>query len=192
MGHEDTTPPDLDHPGKRARMTKPIILLLLTYSALKSISIAHAKSAGYRRAEVSLGARIRVGEPTVFLVALMIAVPVSLGTSWYSHRAYKRTFESSSGCYGRIMALKDLPAIKNGTDSFAIYENIQGYKGSAKATATNLGMTPAETDRWLDNQVRASARRYSSAAGGHVQQRRQEEIAETWQCLHPPPDPANA
>lgn len=171
---------------------KAILWLIFMYATLKVAGIVFAKSAGFGRSALSLRDRLRAGEPMLFISAFMLSVPLALLTSWYSHATLTGMFERSTDCYGRVVALRHLPAVTRGVDGYTVYESVQDFRATSFAMAANLGMTTGDVDRILARKVAVFADQYAAMRRLAVHRRTQEQIDRAKACLHPPPEAPNA
>lgn len=167
-------------------MTKALVWLAFTYSVLKLASILRARNPGFRRTGISWRDRLRAREPALFLVALLISVPLAGLTSCYAHRTLASLYESSTACYGRIVALRKVPLFKDRLDNFTVAELIQGYRSISFKAAEELEMSPEEVDRTLAEKVTFFAGQYARLQGRGMQQELHKWIAASQRCLLPP------
>lgn len=165
------------------------ILLLLVYAALKGARLAFVTTSGFGDAPVTFGKRLRSGEPTLFIIALLLSVPPVLGAIWYHKRKFTAILNESTACYGRILAYRNVPEIERTNDESAIYAAFEGYQASAFDAARQLGMSLTMVQRQLDAAAAMSVSDQKAHGAGRFWQ---DQIDSTRRCLQPPREVPNA
>lgn len=165
------------------------LVALAVYVALKSGQFAIlGKASGYSGEPVSVGRRLRKGEPALLIIAVLITVPPALAGSWYHKRKFEKVLSDSVACYGLIQAYQNAPEIKRSNGDYAVYESFYGYRWAAFDGSRQLGSDAQATQRRLNEAALAMAAE-SRRAGEDV---RHERLSATQSCLHPPKEPPNA
>ena len=165
------------------------LVFLAVYVALKSGQFAFiGKTSGYREEPVSVGRRLRKGEPALLIIAALITVPPALAGTWYHKRKFEKVIGDSVACYGLVQAYKDSPEIKRSNGEHAVYESVYGYRWTAFDASRQLGSDAEAVQRRLNEAASAMATESRRAGEGA----RHERLSMTQSCLHPPQEPANA
>ncbi|MDQ3479713.1 MAG: hypothetical protein M3438_11270 [Pseudomonadota bacterium] len=165
------------------------LILLAVYVALKSGQFAFlGKASGYRGEPVSLGRRLRKGEPALLIIAALITVPPVLAGTWYHRHKFEEVLRNSVKCYGLVQAYQNAPEIKRSNGGYAVYESVYGYRWAAFDASRQLGSDAKAVQQRLDEAALAMAAE-SRRAGAGV---RHERLSVTQSCLHPPKEPPNA
>jgi hypothetical protein len=145
-------------------MVKAATWLLCTYVTFKLVQLVFGSRP--RSPDHNPGFRDTLlrGEPLLFGIAFALSVPAALGSDWYLHRGYTRSFARSADCYGRLMALDALPAVRGRFDPYKVYQTIEGAEGSAALVAQSLDMGPALVRTALADRMRFYAKLYPGLA----------------------------
>lgn len=165
------------------------LALLVVYVALKSGQFAFLGNAsGYRDEPVSVGRRLRKGEPALLLIAALITIPPVLAGTWYHRHKFEEVLRNSVECYGLVQAYKDTPAIKRSNGEHAVYESVYGYQWAAFDASRQLGSDATAVQRRLDEAALTMAAERRRAGEGI----RHERLSVTQSCLHPTKQGPNA
>lgn len=165
------------------------LIVLAVYVALKSGRFAFiGRASGYRDEPVSVGRRLRKGEPALLIIAALVTVPPVLAGTWYHRHKFEEVLRNSVECYGLVQAYQNEPEIKQSNGEHAVYESIYGYRWTAFDAARQLGSDAKAVQQRLDEAALAMAAE-SRRAGEGV---RHEKLSATQSCLHPPKEPPNA
>lgn len=165
------------------------LILLAVYGALKSGQFAFlGKTSGYSDEPMSVGNRLRKGEPALLIIAALVTVPPALTGTWYHRHKFEEVLRNSVECYGLVQAYKDAPEIKRSIGEHAVYESVYASRWAAFDASSQLGSDARAVRRRLDEAALAMAAERRRADEGI----RQERLSATQRCLHPPQEPPNA
>lgn len=165
------------------------LFTLAVYVALKSGQLAIlGKASGYRDAPVSVGRRLRKGEPMLLIICVLITAPPVLAGTWYHQHKFEEVLRNAVKCYGLVHAYRNAPEIERSNDGYAVYESVYGYRSTAFDASRQLGSDTKTVQRQLDQAALAMAAE-SRRAGKGV---RHERLSMTQSCLHPPKELPNA
>jgi len=167
-------------------MRLALIWLIFTYAALKLGSMARPGHLGFRGGEIHLLDRLRAREPGLFMSSILLSVPLALLAERYVHRTLTSQYEHSIACYGRIKALRVLPASKDEAGDFAVYERAEGHKQTAFLMARDLKIGPGDVSIALNRQDMFYTARYAMLQNQGRRREVQEEIGMAQRCLLPP------
>jgi hypothetical protein len=164
-------------------------IFVAVYVALKTGQFAFlGKASSYRDEPVSVGRRLRKGEPALLIVAALVTVPPVLAGTWYHRHKFEEVLRNSVECYGLVQAYKNAPEIKRSNGEYAVYESVYGYRWAAFDASRQLGSDATAVQRRLDEAAWAM-----TAESRRGRERvRQERLSMTQSCLHPPKEPPNA
>jgi hypothetical protein len=165
------------------------LIILAVYVVLKSFQLAFlGKASKYRDEPVSMGRRLRKGEPALLIIATFVTVPPVLAGTWYHKHKFEKVLSDSVACYGLIQAYQNTPEIKRSNGEYAVYESVDGYRRSAFDASRQLGSDAAAAQRRLDKAAVATAAESRRASEGVWH----EKLSVTQRCLHPPKELPNA
>lgn len=167
-------------------MARAFIWLIITYATFKFAAMVSARNPGFKRTGVRLRDRLVAKEPALFLGAFLLSVPLALLTGWYGQRHGERLYDHATGCYGQMMALKDVPAFKAHVDGYTLYERVESDRELAYALAKQLGIARDDVTRTLADKVRAFTDQYAAPQGPAGQREALDQIVMARRCLLPP------
>ena len=130
-------------------MVKAAQWLFFTYLLLKFLQYFFVARPGLADEEPGLRAKLRRGEPLVFIIAFALAVPAALLSAWYVQRGFERGMTHSADCYGRLSALRYLGAVEEEFDALQAFRTVRTAKGSVELAVRKLGLTPDRTNRLM-------------------------------------------
>jgi hypothetical protein len=164
-------------------MPTALIWFAFGYAALKLVSVARARAPGFRRTMISFPDRLRAGEPALILTAFGVFVPLVLLISWNARRTMTRQFDASTLCYGRIMALRHLPAMLRAADDYTVSRRVYERQSLAYVAGGELGIGAAEVKARLERGEVWAGTRYAGYRTGRSRQGMIEETALALRCL---------
>lgn len=165
------------------------LVAVAVYAALKSAQLAFlGQAAGYSKEPISLGRRLRKGEPALLIVAAIVTMPPAIAATWYHTHKFQTVLGESIRCYGLIRANHLVPEISHSNGEYAVYESLSGYRWTALDAGRQLGQNGGAVQRQLDQAASALTADRQHAGKSN----RQDRLSATQECLHPPKDLPNA
>ena len=167
-------------------MLKALQWLLCFYLMLKLIQYFLVARPGFGNDEPSFREKLLRGEPIVFLVASAISVPIALWSSWYFQRGYQHGLEHSADCYGRLSALRYLPAVEAEFDALQVFRSGRMARGAVSLAAEAIDIAPQNADRLMTDKSRYYARRYYTLTRRGDRREMRAQAAAIARCVNEP------
>ena len=167
-------------------MVKALQWLLCFYLMLKIIQYFLVARPGFGNIEPSVREKLLRGEPTVFIVACAISVPIALWSSWYFHRGYERGLELSADCYGKLGALRHLRDVETQFDALQVFRSVRTARGSVSLAAQALDLAPGDANRLMAAQLRFYTRRYATLTRQGDRRKIRAQAAAIERCMSNP------
>jgi hypothetical protein len=143
-------------------MVKAALWLVCTYLVLKFLQFFFVARPGFGEPEPGFRAKLRRGEPLVFIVAIALAVPAALLSTWYLQRGFERGMAHSADCYGRLSALRHLGDVESEVDALQAFQAIQTARGSVELAVKTLELEPDKASRLMADKANFYTHRYST------------------------------
>lgn len=168
-------------------MMKAVYWSLGTYLVFKLIQYLFVVRPGFRReSDPPFREKLLRGEPTVVLVACVIAISAAQGSSWYFQRGHERALQHTADCYGKLAALRHLRDVETEFDALEVFRSVRAARQAGSLAAQSLELAPDDADRQMADRLRFHAWRYATLTRQGDRQAMRAEAAAIERCMSEP------